>query len=51
MLVITLMTVLEGAAGVNHLPIPTWGFFLIAFGALLLLLQIVRGIGKGRPHS
>jgi hypothetical protein len=33
------------------LPIPAWGFGVIAFGILTILLLITWSIGKGRPHS
>ena len=33
------------------LPIPAWGFGVIAFGILSILLLITWSIGKGRPHS
>jgi hypothetical protein len=36
---------------VNELPIPAWGFGLIAFGLLAILMLITLSIGKGRPHS
>jgi hypothetical protein len=46
----TLLAVLE--TGVEHeLPIPAWGFGVIAFGLLLALLLLTLSIGKGRPHS
>lgn len=35
----------------RELPIPAWGFGLIAFIILHLLLAITITIGKGRPHS
>ncbi len=35
----------------RELPIPAWGFGLIAFGLLLALLLVTLSIGKGRPHS
>lgn len=35
----------------NELPIPGWGFGLIAFGFLIVLLLITLSIGKGRRHS
>ena len=35
----------------HELPIPAWGFGLMAFGLLLALLLITLSIGKGRPHS
>ena len=35
----------------RELPIPAWGFGLIAFGLLLALLFLTLSIGKGRPHS
>ena len=34
-----------------ELPIPAWGFGLLAFGLLVILLLITLGIGKGRSHS
>ena len=43
---IVLETVVE-----HELPIPAWGFGLMAFGLLLALLLITLSIGKGRPHS
>jgi hypothetical protein len=43
-----LLTVLETE---NKLPIPAWGFGLIAFGLLMVLLLLTLSIGKGRPHS
>ena len=36
---------------VNELPIPAWGFGLIAFALLAILMLITLSIGKGRPHS
>jgi hypothetical protein len=45
-----LLTALE--TGVEReLPIPAWGFGVIAFGLLLALLLLTLSIGKGRPHS
>ena len=35
----------------RELPIPPWGFGLIAFIILHLMLAITISIGKGRPHS
>jgi len=35
----------------RELPIPAWGFGVIAFGILTTLLLITWSIGKGRPHS
>ena len=35
----------------RELPIPAWGFGLIAFIILHLMLAITISIGKGRPHS
>ena len=35
----------------RELPIPAWGFGLIAFGLLMGLLPSRWSIGKGRPHS
>ena len=42
------LTLLEAE---RELPIPAWGFGLIAFIILHLLLAIVISVGKGRPHS
>jgi hypothetical protein len=36
---------------VNELPIPTWGYGLIAFGILSVMMLVTLAIGKGRPHS
>ncbi len=44
------LTLLETEAGAE-LPIPAWGFGLLAFGLLIALLLITLSIGKGRPHS
>ena len=35
----------------RELPIPAWGFGLIAFGLLIGLLLVTWSIGRGRPHS
>ena len=35
----------------RELPIPAWGFGLIAFVILHALLFMTIAIGKGRPHS
>ena len=35
----------------RELPIPAWGFGVLAFLLLLGLLLITLSIGKGRPHS
>ena len=35
----------------NELPIPAWGFGVIAFAILAIMLLITYSIGKGRPHS
>ena len=35
----------------RELPIPAWGFGVIAFVLLLILLLLTWSIGKGRPHS
>ena len=35
----------------RELPIPAWGFGLLAFVLLMGLLAITWSIGKGRPHS
>jgi hypothetical protein len=44
------LTLLE-AEVVRELPMPAWGFGLLAFGLLMLLLIITVTLGKGRPHS
>jgi hypothetical protein len=44
------LTLLETEAS-RQLPIPAWGFGLLVFGLLLMLLLITWSIGKGRPHS
>ena len=44
------LTLLE--TEVHHeLPIPGWGFGVIAFVVLVTMLLITYSIGKGRPHS
>jgi hypothetical protein len=43
------LTLLE--TEVHKLPAPAWAFGVIAFGLLVLLLQITLAIGNGRPHS
>ena len=35
----------------RELPIPSWGFGIIAFAVLGIMLLITYSIGKGRPHS
>ncbi|HEU5484247.1 MAG TPA: hypothetical protein VFU98_05020 [Microlunatus sp.] len=35
----------------NELPIPAWGFGVLAFVILVVMLLITYSIGKGRPHS
>ena len=35
----------------HELPIPAWGFGIIAFAILAIMLGITYSIGKGRPHS
>ena len=35
----------------RELPIPAWGFGVLAFVLLLGLLLLTLSIGKGRPHS
>ena len=35
----------------RELPIPAWGFGLIAFVILHTMLFLTITIGKGRPHS
>lgn len=43
---------LEGGEHVvNELPFPAWGFGVLAFVILAILLQAVRSLGKSRPHS
>ena len=44
------LTLLEAEAA-RELPIPAWGFGLIAFGLLMVLLILTWSIGRGRPHS
>jgi hypothetical protein len=44
------LTLLEAEA-VRELPIPAWGFGVIAFVLLMGLLALTWSIGKGRPHS
>ena len=44
------LTLLETEAH-NELPIPAWGFGIIAFVILAGMLFITYSIGKGRPHS
>ena len=44
------LTLLE-TAGEVELPIPAWGFGLLALGLLVGLLLVTMSIGKGRPHS
>ena len=44
------LTVLQTALE-TELPLPPWGFGLIAFGILVTLLLITLAAGKGRPHS
>lgn len=43
-----MLTVLEG---VNHLPIPAFGFGLIALVCFLIGLGIVLTVAGSRPHS
>ena len=35
----------------RELPIPAWGFGVVAFAILFVMLFICMSIGKGRPHS
>lgn len=35
----------------TELPIPAWGFGVLAFVILIVLLLITLSIGKGRRHS
>jgi hypothetical protein len=35
----------------RELPIPAWGFGVLAFGLLMALLLLTWSIGRGRPHS
>jgi hypothetical protein len=44
------LTLMETEAH-NELPIPAWGFGLLAFAILVVLLLITLSIGKGRRHS
>ena len=44
------LTLLETEAH-HELPIPAWGFGVIAFAILIVLLLVTLSIGKGRPHS
>ena len=44
------LTLLE-AEVTRELPIPAWGFGVIAFVLLLAMLMLTLSIGKGRPHS
>lgn len=44
------LTLLETEIG-HELPIPAWGFGLIAFGLLMALMLLTLSIGKGRAHS
>ncbi len=39
------------AEALNELPIPAWGFGVIAFAILVFMLVVTLAIGKGRPHS
>ena len=45
------LTLLETGAQEHHLPIPAWGFGIIAFAILFILMFVTYSIGKGRPHS
>ncbi len=44
------LTLLEAEAA-RELPIPAWGFGVIAFLLLMALLALTWSIGRGRPHS
>jgi hypothetical protein len=44
------LTLLEAEA-TRELPIPAWGFGVIAFALLIGLLLLTWSIGRGRPHS
>jgi hypothetical protein len=44
------LTLLEAEAH-REIPIPAWGFGVIAFAILAILLFVTYSIGKGRPHS
>jgi hypothetical protein len=44
------LSLLEAEAG-RELPIPAWGFGVIAFLLLMVLMALTLAIGKGRPHS
>ena len=39
------------AEALNELPIPAWGFGVVAFLLLTAMLLLTLAIGKGRPHS
>ena len=45
------LTLLETGAEHHELPIPAWGFGVIAFVMLFILMFVTYSIGKGRPHS
>jgi hypothetical protein len=44
------LALLETEVG-HELPIPAWGFGLLGFGLLMILMLITLSIGKGRAHS
>lgn len=39
------------AEHVNELPIPAWGYGVLSFVLLGVLMVITLMIGKGRPHA
>jgi hypothetical protein len=45
------VVLLEAEAEHTELPIPAWGFGVLAFVLLVIMLGITMSIGKGRPHS
>ncbi|WP_155827936.1 hypothetical protein [Granulicoccus phenolivorans] len=46
-----LVTLAAGHEIVNPLPIPNWGFFVIALLGLLIALGITRAAGHSRPRN
>ncbi len=45
------LTLLETGVHEREIPIPAWGFGIIAFALLFILMFVTYSIGKGRPHS
>ena len=45
------LTLLETGLTEHEIPIPAWGFGVIAFALLVGLLLMTWSIGRGRPHS